>query len=264
MRNIAENLALLGCKTFLLSALGDDADGEGLAAATRKAGVDLSATRICAGHATGRAVIVNDCDGENYCVVGNVAIMDQITPQWLTGHASLLSGAAAIVTSPAIRKETLAWLVSKYDQCPILMDTIGLHFIKNLTPWLGHIHTLKLDRHVAGQLSGIAVASRETAPEVARWFHRVGVKQLVLSLGGFGFYYSNEEVAGWMDAPSVKVVNVTGAGDALLAGFAYGWVQGMPFADTARFARACAALTLMTPMNVHPALSPQAVEELRV
>ncbi|MBV8048589.1 MAG: kinase [Paludibacterium sp.] len=263
-RNVAENLALLGCKTYLLSVLGDDAYGRDVAQATQKAGVDLSATLCCQGQATSRSVIVNDCDGENYCVVGDMSIVTQISPQWLEAHAELLKGATAIVTSLVLSKETLAWLLTHHSDQPIFMDTVGSYFVPNLTPWLGRIHTLKLNRQETSLLSGLPFASREQAPEVAQWFHCAGVTQVVLSLGSFGFYYSNGEEAGWMNAPAVKVVNVTGAGDALLAGFAYGWLKGLPLADAARIARGCAAMTLMTPMNVHPALSVRAVDELRL
>ncbi|MBV8046865.1 MAG: kinase [Paludibacterium sp.] len=263
-RNIAESLALLGCKTYLISALGDDANGRDLAAVTQKAGVDLSATRICEGQATGCYLIVNDCSGENCCTVGNIAITNLITPQWLERYTELLHNAAAIVINTTLSRETLAWLLTHHGDQPIFVDTVGAHYCPRLDPWLARIHTLKPNRLEASKLSGLPLASRDQAPDVANWFHRAGVNQVVLSLGSYGFYYSNGMEAHWMDAPTVNVINVTGAGDALLAGFVYGWLKELPWPEVARFAKACAALTLMTDMNVHPELSPRVAEELRM
>ncbi|WP_169449828.1 PfkB family carbohydrate kinase [Paludibacterium yongneupense] len=111
-------------------------------------------------------------------------------------------------------------------------------------------------------LPGRPFGSREHAPAVAEWFHRAGVVRIVLSLGAYGVYYSSDGEAGWMDALPVDVVSVNGAGDALMAGLAYGFLHAIPFVDTVRFALACAAMTLTCHDNCHPHLSAAAVGAL--
>jgi hypothetical protein len=75
--------------------------------------------------------------------------------------------------------------------------------------------------------------------QVAAWFHQHGLNRLVLSMGGDGVYYSDiNGESGWSAPIKTNVINVTGAGDAMMAGLASCWVDGMPFIDSVRFAQA--------------------------
>ncbi len=70
-RNVAENLARLGTRTVLLSAVGDDEHAALALAATAEAGVDLTHVRRT-DDATGRYVALLDAGGE---LVGAVSDM---------------------------------------------------------------------------------------------------------------------------------------------------------------------------------------------
>lgn len=61
-------------------------------------------------------------------------------------------------------------------------------------------------------------------------------------------------------APAVEVADVTGAGDALLAGFLHAWVSGADLSDALTHAHAVAALTVADRHTVRPDLSPALVE----
>ncbi|WP_051228792.1 PfkB family carbohydrate kinase [Paludibacterium yongneupense] len=261
-RNVAENLARLGCDTRLVSVFGDDADGRELMAVTLLTGVDLSPSRIITATPTANCLLVYDGDGEIFCTVGDVSIVSQITPERLQEHSALLQDAALIVVNTVLPAATLAYLCEHYGDRPLFVDTIDALLADRIRPWLARVHTLKPNRAEASQLSGLPFGSREDAAPVAAWFHRAGVAHVVLSLGEYGLYYSNGADAGWMTPPQVTIANTTGAGDALMAGLAYGWLQGLPFVETTRFALGCAALTLTCDDNTHPALSAQAVGRL--
>ncbi len=97
----------------------------------------------------------------------------------------------------------------------------------------------------------------------ARWLHRQGLRQVVLSLGERGAYWSEHTGAsGWQRAPPVPVVNTTGAGDALMAGLIHGFLDGAALSEAIVFATGCAALTLTAPQANHPNLSVAAVRQL--
>ena len=70
-------------------------------------------------------------------------------------------------------------------------------------------------------MSGIALSEREDVAKVAAWFHQHGLNRLVLSMGGDGVYYSDiNGESGWSAPIKTNVINVTGAGDAMMAGLA--------------------------------------------
>lgn len=262
-RNVAENLARLGCDTRLISVFGDDRYGHELMQATRQAGVDIQSSRVCPERVTGIYLIINNPDGENYCTIGDPSNVEALTPEWLETQHALLQNAALIVANPTLSPDALAWLMNHQHACPIFMDTVSFHYAERIAPYLSQIHTLKPNRAEASQLSGLPFASRKDAPAIAQWFHHAGVAHIILSMGEYGLYYSDGEQADWLaPLPVAPIVNVTGAGDALMAGLAYGHLNALPFVDSVHFALASAALTLTTEENNHPNLSADLVREL--
>jgi pseudouridine kinase len=258
-RNVAENLVRLGCDTRLISAFGDDLDGLELMAGATRLGIDLSGSRQMPGCPTPVSLIVNNHDGEHFLTIGDISLVASLTPDWLARHHALLNDAALIVTNTTLSQESLAWLFSSVHDVPVFVDTVGAHYVDHVSAYLSRVHTLKLNRAEACRLSGMTFSSREDALMIAHWFHQVGVEQLVLSMGGFGLFYSNGQQADWLSPLKVNVVNVTGAGDALMAGLAYGWLHRFSFVDTMYFSRAAAALTLTTHDNNYRGLSCQTV-----
>ncbi|EPM2153920.1 PfkB family carbohydrate kinase, partial [Escherichia coli] len=96
----------------------------------------------------------------------------------------------------------------------------------------------------------------EDVAKVAAWFHQHGLNRLVLSMGGDGVYYSDiSGESGWSAPIKTNVINVTGAGDAMMAGLASCWVDGMPFAESVRFAQGCSSMALSCEYTNNPDLS---------
>jgi pseudouridine kinase len=261
-RNVAENLARLGADCRLISVFGDDVAGRDIMERTEKAGVDILPSLLLPDMSTAICLILTGSDGNSFYSLADASIVSHLTPGLLMRSEQLLDEAALIVSNTYPAPETLRWLFTRHGDRPLFIDTIDASHAGRIRPWLSRIHTLKPNRAEASLLSGLPFESRAHAPPIADWFHRAGVVQVVLSLGEFGLYYSNGEHAGWMDPLPVKVVNVTGAGDALLSGLAYGWLAGLPFVETVRFANACAALTLTCEDNNHPRLAPDRVRAI--
>ena len=251
-RNIAENLARLGSDTRLLTAVGNDQYGHHLLEVSQRAGVDVRQTLVLDGHATSCYLSLHDGSGEMSCAINDMAIIEQLTPARLTPLAGFLGGAPAL----GARHQ------SGYPYPRLAVRTTGgaRHFCRYRfggqggedPPWLGKIHTLKPNRSEAEQLCGMTIAGPETWPMVAAWFHRAGVKRLFLSLGEQGIFYSDGEQQGHLPVLGSPVLNVTGGGDAFMAGLAHAWLQELDIAQTTRFALGCAALTVNCSDTVFP------------
>ena len=78
---------------------------------------------------------------------------------------------------------------------------------------------------------------------------------MVVSLGSGGVCFSTQGGQGHLPAIKVDVVNANGAGDALTAGLVHGALAGWSLAEAARFANACAALTMTCSAANHPDLN---------
>lgn len=261
-RNIAENLARLGADCRLISCVGDDLYGRSLLEATQRAGVDVRSCLVLPDAATSSYLSIHGPDGEMAIAINDMDILSRLDAGTLAPQRELVRHAGLIVCDANLSAEALAWLFAEVRDAPVFVDTVSAFKAERIRPWLKQIHTLKPNRIEAEALSGLSLADRRDAPAVAAWFHRQGVRQLVLSMGRDGVFFSDGEEHGWCPSPAVEVVNATGAGDALMAGLAWGCLQAMSLADSTRLAQACAAMTLATEATNNPTLSLAAVQQI--
>jgi len=98
----------------------------------------------------------------------------------------------------------------------------------------------------AEELVGYALDSGKARLDAVDWFHAKGVKLVVLSLGKRGAIVSDGATRLRAVPPEIKEVNPVGSGDALVAGFAIGLMEGMTLEATARLAIAAGAANAMS------------------
>lgn len=262
-RNIAQNLALLGKNVWLLSAVGDDFYGQSLLSQTQAAGVQVEKCQVIPGEGTSSYLSLLDNTGEMLVAINDMAISDHINPHYLAHHLGFIRAAKAVVVDCNLSESALGWIFENAGQTPVFVDPVSAWKCSKIRDWLGRIHTLKPNRLEAETLSGIPLSCAADAPKVAAWFHQHGLFRLVLSMGGDGVYYSeNAGESGWSAPFKTQVVNVTGAGDAMMAGLAFCWLEGAAFKDSVRFAQGCSSLALASVYTNNPDLSSENVNAL--
>ncbi len=262
-RNVAENLARLGLDVRLCSVVGDDLYGDSVMQHTRLAGVHVQHCLRMAGHATATYLSLHGPDGDMALALNDMAILELLTPDRLQGIAALLPEAVAAVVDCNLPQESLGWLCAQCPGTPLFVESVSAYKCRRIVPWLEQVHTLKANRIEAQALTGQPVHSDDQVLAAARWLHRRGVRQVVVSLGERGFCWSDGAgEQGWQAAIPVSVCNASGAGDAVMAGLLHGFVAGLPLRDAAAFAAACAAWTLTAASANHPELSEAKVRQL--
>ena len=96
----------------------------------------------------------------------------------------------------------------------------------------------------AEQFTGIKVDTIEDCRAAAEKFFAMGVKNVIITLGVRGAFYTNgrEEIV----VPSIKVkaVETTGAGDAFNGGLATAIAEGLPMETALQFATCTAAISV--------------------
>ncbi|EBM4324743.1 pseudouridine kinase [Salmonella enterica] len=255
-RNIAHNLALLGKNSWLMAAVGDDFYGQSLLVQTNQSGVHVDSCLIVTGENTSSYLSLLDNTGEMLVAINDMSITEHISADFLSQHIDFIRGAKVIVVDCNISENSLTWLLNNVGEVPIFVDPVSAWKCVKIREHLAQIHTLKPNRLEAETLSGIALSGLDNVKKVAAWFHAHGLNRLVLSMGGDGVYYSElYGASGWSLPIKTKVVNVTGAGDAMMAGLAFCWVEGMPFIDSIRFAQGCSSMALASEYTNNPELS---------
>lgn len=137
-----------------------------------------------------------------------------------------------------------------YTQIMRRLDGRGIEYVVDAPGQLlmealkSHPFLIKPNNHEVGR---IYHATPETPEECMPYAHKLqeaGARNVIISCGGYGALLLDEE-GGEHVVPSVKVrlVNTTGSGDSMVAGFIGKVRQGSTYGDALRFASACGTAT---------------------
>ena len=269
-RNIAHNLALLNVPVTLLSAVGDDGEGIRILEETGKAGVKTEQMIISGEHPTGIYLAILDEKGEMEVAVSDMQILEEISLEYLRSKAYLIKESKIVVMDTNIPEESIEYVVDLCNKVDVslliepvsvekakkvrkVLDGRGRWIIDYITPSEDELESIlgaeMIDDDVDTDIVGVAEELKGR-----------GAKNVIVSLGERGIYVSSgggvsdfsegeqgdPEPGKFMGSYKGEVVDVTGAGDALVAGLVYGIYKGYSLEVAARFGLAVAALTIST------------------
>ncbi len=266
-RNVAENLARLGTPVALVSAVGADPLGDHLLAATAAAGVDVAEVRRSHAHPTGTYTATLAPDGELAVAVADMGAIDALRADDLPD--GLIAGAALLVVdgnlAPAVVGHALR--VAAASGVPVVVDPVSVPKAARLRPVLGGpVHTITPNRD---ELTALTAPDPDAPdPDVATAaarLHDRSVGLVWVRLGTEGSLLVGPDATTRLapvHTPARDVVDVTGAGDAMLAAYCHALMGGAAPGEAAAYGHAAAALTVSVPETVHPALTDDLVRSL--
>lgn len=111
---------------------------------------------------------------------------------------------------------------------------IGPEAVKAVYPYIDYLMP-SLDE-------AMYMTGKRTPDEIADYFLRLGVKNLILKLGAEGCFFKNSSERFFADPFKVSVVDTTGCGDNFAASFIHGILHGMSHRECAEFACGAGAL----------------------
>jgi rfaE bifunctional protein kinase chain/domain len=253
--NCAANLAALGAQVTLISVLGNDETGQILARKLREAGVDCTGVllsdglrtttkvRVLAGqiHSTRQQVIRIDYDNEP-------GLGTETQEKLRTDISGAVAGADAVIisdynygvadpaTGDVVRKAVSATGI------PVLVDSrfrlSEFSGFTSATPNEDEVEELLGTEHV--EETALAAAADELR-------ERLGYQALLVTRGGNGMTLieANQEPLHIDAVGSRQPVDVTGAGDTVIATYALALAAGASFADAARLANFAGGIVVM-------------------
>ena len=254
-RNIAENIAHLGTRCELITAIADDAWGVQLTDHCESVNIGISHAIVAKGQRTSSYLSMHDNQGELITAINDMSVLDCITPEALAQRCDVLAVADCWVVDANLNEQALAYLFDHAGNTPIWVDPVSTIKAERLLPYLSSIHCLTPNLQEAAILTGCQVTSADNAPDLAQKLHEKGVKKVMITLGEQGAYASDEHSSFRLAATSSNVKNVTGCGDTALAALVHGSVSGVDWRTSCELAMSAAALTANSTQTNTPLLS---------
>jgi pseudouridine kinase len=259
---VAENLARLGVAVRLVSRVGEDEAGRAIRARLAAAGADVSFLPGSPGFATAEYVAVLDPDGE--LVIG-VAAMDVFTA--ISAHdldRALDDGAERLFLDCNLPVQVLehGLAAGAAAGVPVAVDAVSTAKVTRLPADLSGVDVLFCNGDEARAFLGDA--SCDDVAAAARLVE-AGAGAVVLTQGADGLLTADADGVFEQAAVPAEVVDVTGAGDALVAGTLAGLLGGRSLGGAAAAGAHLAALTVASRDSVRTDLDlfPDLLEELR-
>lgn len=259
--NIAHHLALLGHPVELISHFGNDADGKWLQEKCNKARIGVSHA-LTNDDATGRYVAVLHPSGELFvgAMSGHLEVV--LTPTFLETKKRLLKSAALIQFDCNLSEVSLEWLLDfcSKEQIPCVIEPVSIPKASRLQHKnLNKVLLITPNREEMAELCGIN-REEDMKALIMETLQR-GLQYLWIRKGknGSGLYANNISIE--IPAPPVEIIDITGAGDAALAGWIYAFLAGKKPDECVRYGHAMAYIILQVKGAVNEALSTAILEK---
>jgi pseudouridine kinase len=261
-RNVAENLARLGSPVRIIGVVGDDDGGTALLEHLTTIDVDVRAVRRSADCATGTYTAVLDHTGDLVIGVADMAATESVVPDDV--DLRTIDDASWLVLDGNLPPETVAHCLALADEAnvPVVLDPVGVAKAARLGR-LAALHTFTPN---TAELT--AWAGTDDLDDARAKAHAQGVDVVWLREGMHGStLHTGDGASTRLRLSPAPVVDVTGAGDAMLAAYVHRLRAGDAIPVAGWFATAAAWLTVSAQGAVRHDLTESLVrktlEELR-
>ena len=259
-RNFAENLARLGMPVTLLSVIGAGPIGRQMLRYTESAGVDIKHVIRSKKTSTGAYIAVIDDHSRLQFALDDMEALFMLTPEFLEKKAELFQQAGAVFMDANLLPESIEAVMRLADECslPVIADPTSSQLANRLLNHLGKIAMMTPNIREASILSDVEIQAKgETALalKAAQQLVARGVDLVIITLAEFGVVYATSETNGHIPAIRTRIIDPTGAGDALSAGVIFALCNDIPVDEAIRLGISAASLTLRHTGAVRPDLS---------
>lgn len=246
--NVAGWLSALGHEVFLVTRIGDDADGAFVLDEMTRLGVRLDAVTRAPDHPTATYIAAIEPSGELRLGLADMSIHDGFTkeqidraleitgpadlwfldanlPETVIGHLAALAPASTILAADAVSVAKAPRILAA---CP------------------------RLDLLITNEAEAMGLLAPSAAATLSDAVEALGLDRAIIGRGASGVTLLEQGSISQHAALPSKVVDVTGGGDALAAGFLHGILQEFPVTASVRLGLAAAAFAVESE-TPHPA-----------
>ena len=254
-RNIAHYLGLLNIPVTFLSAVGDDEAGKEILEKLRHAQVRIGEVIQSKKDPTGKYIAVLNEKGDMEVGISDTEIMKRVTPRYLIAKTGIIRKNRMVIIDTNLTTRTINHIASfcRSKNIPLLVDPVSVEKSRKLLGILPKIDFLTPNMGELSSLSGTIIKKIDDNKRAIAQLMKKGIKHIILTRGIQGVYiYSKEIPEGkFIRTRRKKMVDSTGAGDALLAGIAYGLYHNNELIQAVQMGIVMSALAITSSKTVY-------------
>jgi len=260
-RNVAENLARLSVPCTLISVVGDDDAGRQILRDTARHGVDTGLVQKSLSQPTGSCTRAIEPDGDLFVSFADMDICKLMDRGFIQNRWLQIANATFVFADTNLPAESLSYLITgcREHELTLVLDAVSTSKAKRLPLSLHGVDMLFCNADEARAMLGDDIA--KDTRDMATALCRRGARSVVVTAGrdGICLVGNGERIA--LPAAPGPLVDVSGAGDALIAGTVYGRLMDYDTATSLRIGLKAAGMTIARDEPGCPELSVDAVTD---
>ncbi|MDR1171216.1 MAG: ribokinase [Bacteroidales bacterium] len=241
--NQAVAASRLGVPVTFICKTGNDVFGRQSHQLLEEEGVDTSYVFSDVRNPSGVALITVDANAENCIVVASGANAN-LLPADLEKAEKAIDHCDIVLMQLEIPIETVEYVACtahKKSKKVILNPAPAQLLSKEL---LSHLYLITPNETEAEMLSGIKITDMESARSAAKEICRLGVENVVITLGSKGAFIYGGGTVEKIDAFPAKAVDTTAAGDVFNGALCGALLEGQTLSEAVRFACKAASISV--------------------
>ena len=250
--NVARALARLRVPTTLVGVTGDDPAGDAIAACLKQDGISAHLLRT-PNASTGQYLALHDPDGGLAAACIDDQVLGSAPASFFTEAPRSFEPDTRCFLDTNLPETVLKALVGTSPDTAWYADGVSVAKAPRLSGILAALSIVFVNRAEAAAIAGCGV---ETSPaELSARLRDMGARAVVITDGASPLHLRHSGETLDLPAPHASIVDVTGAGDALIAGTLAGLARGCDLAASLLIGQQAARLTLESPGAVSDHLS---------
>ncbi len=248
-RNVAHNLAKITSNVFLQTVVGDDDQGKALLGQMQALGVNTQHCQLLKGKRTSQYHAILNDQGELFIGLADMNIYDELSDHFITDSWDHWNQDTLVFLDTNLPASNIDLILKKSRSLNIqvCIDLVSVEKTKKMPAVLDSIFLIKADIQEASELTKTTIHSIDDCMTAGRMLRERGVTNSVISLGNLGYVITNDTYEIHVPAEEVEeVVDVSGAGDAFIAGILFGLQQEKDVLSACEIGAKAAARTIQS------------------
>lgn len=208
-----------GSNTNFIGAVGADADGQYMLDQMKANDINTSGISIRDDSVTGQAYILLQQSGQNSIIV-NAGANSTVDSNLIGQNSSAITNADFVITQfeTPIEAAIAGFKLAKEHAVTTILNPAPAAEISDELLKLTDI--IAPNETESAKITGIDFTGEDSLPKMAEYFHRLGIKAVIITLGSTGSFVSFAGHQEIIPSRKVKAVDTTAAGDTFIGALA--------------------------------------------